>query len=256
MTEPTTTAAVTAAALAIGDELLSGRTKDKNIGHLAEMLTTAGIDLLEVRIVPDEEERIVEALNALRARYDYVFTSGGIGPTHDDITADAVAKTFGVNCSHDPDALALLSAHYAERGLEFTEARRRMARMPEGSRHIANPVSCAPGFIIGNVHIMAGVPSVFQAMLDNVLPTLNTGTKVLSDKVSCPFGEGDIGDPLSAIAKAHPDVNIGSYPRFSGQGFSTEIVIRGRDAAAVGAARIDIEKMLSDVGAQKTAATV
>ncbi|EDQ33376.1 putative nucleotide-utilizing enzyme [Hoeflea phototrophica DFL-43] len=256
MTELTTTVTVTASALAIGDELLSGRTKDKNIGHLAEMLTAAGIDLLEVRIVPDDEARIVEALNALRARYDYVFTSGGIGPTHDDITADAVAKAFGVNCGHDPDALALLSAHYAERGLEFTEARRRMARMPEGSRHIANPVSCAPGFIIGNVHVMAGVPSVFQAMLDNVLPTLNAGTKVLSDKVSCPYGEGDIGDPLSAIAKAHPDVNIGSYPRFSGQGFSTEIVIRGRDESAIGAARIDIESMLSTIRPADLTATV
>ncbi|MDZ7599805.1 MAG: competence/damage-inducible protein A [Hoeflea sp.] len=239
---------VTAAALAIGDELLSGRTRDKNIGHLAEMLTAVGIDLEEVRIVPDNQERIVEALNALRQRYDHVFTSGGIGPTHDDITADAVAAAFGVVCDHDAQALELLGAHYAERGLEFTEARRRMARMPVGSRHIDNPVSRAPGFIIGNVHVMAGVPSVFQAMLDNVLPTLRTGIKLQSDKVSCPFGEGDIGDPLAVIAKAHPDVNIGSYPRFSGTGFSTEIVIRGRDQAAILAARQDVETMLADVG--------
>ncbi|MDP3523120.1 MAG: competence/damage-inducible protein A [Hoeflea sp.] len=239
---------VTAAALAIGDELLSGRTRDKNIGHLAEMLTAVGIDLEEVRIVPDNQERIVEALNALRQRYDHVFTSGGIGPTHDDITADAVAAAFGVACDHDAQALELLGAHYAERGLEFTEARRRMARMPVGSRHIDNPVSRAPGFSIGNVHVMAGVPSVFQAMLDNVLPTLRTGIKLQSDKVSCPFGEGDIGDPLAVIAKAHPDVNIGSYPRFSGTGFSTEIVIRGRDQAAILAARQDVETMLADVG--------
>ncbi|WP_339759012.1 competence/damage-inducible protein A [uncultured Hoeflea sp.] len=239
---------VTAAALAIGDELLSGRTRDKNIGHLAELLTAAGIDLEEVRIVPDEQDRIVEALNALRSRYDYVFTSGGIGPTHDDITADAVAAAFGVACTHDADALELLGAHYAERGMEFTEARRRMARMPVGSRHIDNPVSRAPGFVIGNVHVMAGVPSVFQAMLDNVLPTLKTGVKILSGKVSCPYGEGDIGDPLSAIAKAHPAVNIGSYPRFSGDKFSTEIVIRGRDQAAIDAARVDVETMLTSVG--------
>ncbi|WP_420409570.1 competence/damage-inducible protein A [Hoeflea sp.] len=250
----TDTTTVTAGALAIGDELLSGRTKDKNIGHLAEMLTAAGIELQEVRIVPDDQERIVEALNALRSRYDHVFTSGGIGPTHDDITADAVASAFGVPCSHDHDALEMLGAHYAERGLEFTEARRRMARMPEGSRHIENPVSCAPGFIIGNVHVMAGVPSVFQAMLDNVLPKLKSGAKVLSDKVSCPYGEGDIGDPLSAIARAHPDVNIGSYPRFSGQGFSTEIVIRGRNAAAINAARIEVETMLADLGPDRLAA--
>ncbi len=247
MSETTT---VTAAALAIGDELLSGRTKDKNIGHLAELLTAAGIELKEVRIVPDEEDRIVEALNALRQEYDYVFTSGGIGPTHDDITADAVARAFGVACTHDADALALLAANYAERGLEFTEARRRMARMPVGSTHIDNPVSRAPGFIIGNVHVMAGVPSVFQAMLDNVLPTLKTGVKILSEKVSCPFGEGDIGDPLSAIAKAHPDVNIGSYPRFSGDKFSTEIVIRGRVRKAIDAARLDVEAMLVSVGAK------
>lgn len=254
--DQTNTTTVTAGALAIGDELLSGRTKDKNIGHLAEMLTAVGIDLLEVRIVPDDQARIVEALNALRSRYSYVFTSGGIGPTHDDITADAVSNAFGVACGHDPEALELLGAHYAERGLEFTEARRRMARMPQGSRHIANPVSCAPGFVIGNVHVMAGVPSVFQAMLDNVLPTLKGGARVLSDKVNCPYGEGDIGDPLSAIAKAHPDVNIGSYPRFSGKGFSTEIVIRGRDAAAIGAAKIDIETMLSSFRSQDLAASV
>lgn len=239
---------VTAAALAIGDELLSGRTKDRNIGHLAELLTAAGIELAEVRMVPDEQDRIVEALNALRSRYDYVFTSGGIGPTHDDITADAVAAAFDVACTHDADALELLGAHYAERGMEFTEARRRMARMPVGSRHIDNPVSRAPGFVIGNVHVMAGVPSVFQAMLDNVLPGLNTGVKILSDKVSCPFGEGDIGDPLSAIAKAHPAVNIGSYPRFSGDKFSTEIVIRGRDQGMIEAARLDIAAMLTSVG--------
>jgi len=247
---------VTAAALAIGDELLSGRTKDKNIGHLAELLTAAGIDLEEVRIVPDEQDRIVEALNALRSRYDYVFTSGGIGPTHDDITADAVATAFGVACTHNADALALLGAHYAERGLEFTDARRRMARMPVGSRHIDNPVSRAPGFIIGNVHVMAGVPSVFQAMLDNVLPTLNTGVKILSGKVDCPFGEGDIGDPLTAVAKAHPDVNIGSYPRFSGDKFSTEIVIRGREQTAIDAAKRDVETMLASVGSRLGARTV
>ncbi|MBV6650835.1 MAG: competence/damage-inducible protein A [Hoeflea sp.] len=246
------TRSVTAAALAIGDELLSGRTRDKNIGHLAELLTAAGIELREVRIVPDEQDRIVEALNALRSRYDYVFTSGGIGPTHDDITADAVAAAFSVECTHDAAALALLGAHYAERGLEFTEARRRMARMPVGARHIDNPVSRAPGFVIGNVHVMAGVPSVFQAMLDNVLPTLNTGVKILSDKVSCPYGEGDIGDPLSAIAKAHPDVNIGSYPRFSGDSFSTEIVIRGRDSVAIRAARRDVEAMLSEITSKLT----
>ncbi len=251
----TTATLITAAALAIGDELLSGRTKDKNVGHLAELLTAVGIELREVRIVPDEQDRIVEALNALRNRYTYVFTSGGIGPTHDDITADAVAAAFGVPCTHDPDAMALLAEHYAGRGLDFTEARQRMARMPVGSRHIDNPVSRAPGFVIGNVHVMAGVPSVFQAMLDAVLPTLATGRKMLSATVNCPHGEGDIGGPLTEVAKAHPAVNIGSYPRFVDKTFSTEIVVRGGDGEAVEAARAAVETMLAGIGQLKRSPT-
>eukprot|EP01035_Chromulina_nebulosa_P037557 gene37557-50701_t len=166
--------------LAIGDELLSGRTKDKNIGHLADMLTLSGIDLKEVRIVGDEQDEIVAALNALRSRYDYVFTSGGIGPTHDDITADAIGAAFGVPVVHEEKAMALLAAMYQRRGIEFNESRQRMARMPEGSRHIDNPVSTAPGFAIGNVFVMAGVPNIFQAMLDNVVPELRKGAKMLS----------------------------------------------------------------------------
>lgn len=244
---------ITAAMLAIGDELLSGRTKDKNIGHLADMLFLAGIDLKEVRIVGDEEEMIVEALNALRSRYDYVFTSGGIGPTHDDITADAVAKAFGVACTHDSAAMELLGAMYARRGLEFNEARQRMARMPVGARHIPNSVSTAPGFTIGNVHVMAGVPQVFVAMLDVLLPTLETGAPVLSRSVASPFGEGDIGSRLSAIQKAHPETSIGSYPRFDGNRFSTEIVIRSRDEAPAAAAERDVLAMIADIAAAKAA---
>lgn len=239
---------VTAAMLAIGDELLSGRTKDRNIAHLAETLTVAGIDLREARIVPDEEDAIVEALNALRRRHTYVFTSGGIGPTHDDITADAVAKAFGVACRHDPAAMELLAEHYATRGMEFTEARQRMARMPAGAVHIENRVSKAPGFVIGNVHVMAGVPSVFQAMLDAVLPTLRTGARILSRSVDCPFGEGDIGVALAAVQKAHPDVSIGSYPRFTGERFSTQIVIRSRDSAALAAAEEAVKAMVAAAG--------
>ena len=154
---------ITAAMIVIGDEILSGRTKDRNIGHLADVMTVIGIDLKEVRVVPDEEDEIVAAVNALRSRYTYVFTTGGIGPTHDDITADSVAKAFGVPCGYDPAAYALLEANYAERGIEFTEARKRMARMPQGATHIDNPVSTAPGFRIGNVHVMAGVPSCLRA---------------------------------------------------------------------------------------------
>ncbi|GAA3075714.1 competence/damage-inducible protein A [Rhizobium viscosum] len=242
---------VTAAMLAIGDELLSGRTKDKNIGHLADMLTISGIDLKEVRIVADEEDAIVEALNAIRGKYDYVFTSGGIGPTHDDITADAVSKAFGVPCEHDAAAMVLLAEMYKRREMEFTEARQRMARMPRGAAHIVNPVSTAPGFIIGNVYVMAGVPQVFQAMVDNVLPMLKTGTPVLSLAIACPYGEGEIGTPLAAIQKAHPETSIGSYPRYVGQKFSTEIVVRGRSQDVIEAAGADVRAMIEAIRRRK-----
>ncbi|MDR6758983.1 molybdenum cofactor synthesis domain-containing protein [Mycoplana sp. BE70] len=244
---------ITAAMLAIGDELLSGRTKDRNIGHLADMLFLAGIDLKEVRIVGDDEEMIVDALNALRRRYDYVFTSGGIGPTHDDITADAVAAAFGVLCTHDPAAMELMAAMYARRGMEFNEARQRMARMPVGAKHIPNSVSTAPGFSIGNVHVMAGVPQVFVAMLESLLPTLKTGTPVLSRSIASPFGEGDIGTQLTAIQRAHPETSIGSYPRFDGTRFSTEIVIRSREEATASAAERDILAMIAEIAAAKAA---
>ncbi|MFC3072636.1 competence/damage-inducible protein A [Shinella pollutisoli] len=243
----------TAAMLAIGDELLSGRTKDKNIGQLADVLSIAGIDLKEVRIVGDDEAAIVEALNALRARYTYVFTSGGIGPTHDDITADAVAKAFGVPCRHDPEAMALLGAMYDRRGMEFNEARQRMARMPVGATHIPNSVSTAPGFVIGNVHVMAGVPQVFTAMLSAVVPTLAGGVPMLSRSVASPFGEGDIGTALTAIQKNHPETSIGSYPRFDGNRFSTEIVIRSREEAPAVAAERDILSMIAEIAAAKAA---
>ncbi len=242
---------VTAAMLAIGDELLSGRTKDKNIGHLADVLTLAGIDLKEVRIVADEEDAIVEALNFVRTRYDYVFTSGGIGPTHDDITADAVSRAFGLPCIHDPEAMRLLGAMYAQRDVEFTQSRQRMARMPEGARHIPNPVSTAPGFIIENVYVMAGVPQIFQAMLDNILPLLRTGSMMLARSIKCPFGEGDIGTPLAAIQLAHPATSIGSYPKYDGVRFSTEIVVRARDTDALEAAANAVDKMVADIAARR-----
>ncbi|MCW4114916.1 competence/damage-inducible protein A [Aurantimonas sp. MSK8Z-1] len=234
----------TAAMLAIGDELLSGRTKDRNIAHLAEVLTMAGIDLKEVRIVGDEEPLIVEALNALRERWDFVFTSGGIGPTHDDITADAVGAAFGLPVGPHEAAMRLMGDHYAARNLEFTEARRRMARTPRGASLIDNPVSVAPGFRIGNVFVMAGVPSVFQAMLDGVLPQLPTGVPVQSTAIPCAFAEGVIGGPLGEIAKRHPAVSLGSYPRSGGGGPYTELVVRSRDAAALEAAAAEVRAML------------
>lgn len=238
---------VTAAMLAIGDELLSGRTKDKNIVHLATILTASGIELCEVRIVPDVEDEIVAALNALRPRYDYVFTSGGIGPTHDDITADAIAKAFGLPCEHDATAMKLLGESYAARGVEFNEARQRMARMPRGAKHIENRVSVAPGFIVENVHVMAGVPAVFEAMVDAVLPTLRTGTKLLSVTIPCPTGEGKIGTPLTEIQKAHPDTIIGSYPRMADGSFWVEIVVRSKSAQALEAARKAVEEMVASL---------
>ena len=236
---------VTAAILVIGDEILSGRTKDKNIGHIAETLGGVGIDLREVRIVPDIEAEIVEALNALRARYDYVFTTGGIGPTHDDITADSVAKAFGVAIDHDPRAVAMLKERYAEGDLN--EARLRMARIPAGADLVENPISKAPGFRIGNVIVMAGVPSIMQRMLDNVLPTLRTGSTMIVETIEAGpgVGEGMIGTPLAAIAAEHPAVSIGSYPSFDAQGFKTSLVVRGKDVDAVAAAKTAILAMLA-----------
>ncbi|MBD8555796.1 competence/damage-inducible protein A [Rhizobium sp. CFBP 8762] len=242
---------ITAAMVAIGDELLSGRTKDKNIGHLADVLTLAGIDLKEVRIVSDDQDAIVEAINTLRAKHRYVFTSGGIGPTHDDITADAVSAAFGVECHHDAEAMELLGTMYKNRGLDFTEARQRMARMPVGATHIPNAVSTAPGFIVDNVYVMAGVPQVFQAMLNAVLPSLETGAKMLSRSVVSPFGEGDIGTLLGEVQKTHADTSIGSYPKFDGQSFSTEIVVRARDEATLDAAVQAVQDMLTAIGESK-----
>ena len=235
---------VTAGMVVIGDEILSGRTKDRNAGHLADMLTAAGIDLKEIRVVADEQDAIVEAVNALRHRHTYTFTSGGIGPTHDDITADAIAAAFGVPCETDAKAHALLAAHYARREMDFTPARQRMARMPRGAAHIDNPVSVAPGFVIGNVHVLAGVPSIFQAMLDNVMPTLKTGTRLISRSVHCPFGEGTIGDRLAAIQKDHPGTIIGSYPKYEGTRFWTDIVVRARSEDMLAPAVAAVEAMV------------
>ena len=239
--------APTAAMLAIGDELLSGRTKDLNVGRLADAMTGIGIDLIEVRFVRDDEDAIVVALNALRERATYCFTSGGIGPTHDDITADAVAKAFGVPCEHDERAMRLLGEHYASRGIEFTDGRKRMARMPRGADHIENRVSVAPGFRIGNVHVMAGVPSVFQAMLDAIIPTLKGAAPIVSEAVQVPagIGEGDIAEPLAEIDRQHGNVVIGSYPRFRDGAYAVEIVLRSRDEGALLAARDGVAAMIA-----------
>jgi molybdenum cofactor synthesis domain-containing protein len=239
---------VTAGVLVIGDEILSGRTKDKNIGYIAEYLTVIGIDLKEVRIVPDEEPEIVAALNALRGRYDYVFTTGGIGPTHDDITADAVAKAFGVSIDYDPRAVEILRVRMAQVGGVMNEARMRMARLPAGADLVLNKVSAAPGFWIGNVIVMAGVPQIMQVMLDYVTPKLRTGAKMLSQSVRADCREGDIGTELGEIAAAHPGVVIGSYPFMDEQrGANTHVVVRARDAEKLNAAVAAVEAMLTRV---------
>jgi molybdenum cofactor synthesis domain-containing protein len=246
---------VTAAVLVIGDEILSGRTKDKNIGYIADYLTAIGIDLKEVRIVCDDAAAIVEAVNALRSKYTYVFTTGGIGPTHDDITADCVAEAFGVALELHPEAVALLKERLAKTGGELNEARLRMARVPHGASLVANRVSGAPGFWIGNVITMAGIPAVMQGMLDEVAPRLNTGTKLLSATIRADAKEGDVGTELGAIAKAHPEAIIGSYPFIDERhGPNTNIVVRSRDAEKLAVVKSEVESMLVKVKSQLGAA--
>jgi molybdenum cofactor synthesis domain-containing protein len=240
---------VTAALLVIGDEILSGRTKDKNIGYIAEYLTAIGIDLKEVRVVPDEADVIIGAMNELRKRFTYLFTTGGIGPTHDDITADCVAAAFGVPIDRDPRAVAMLRERYTPDML--TEARLRMARIPTGADLIDNPISKAPGFRLGNVIVMAGVPSIMQAMLDAVAPTLETGARMIVETIDArSVAEGLYAEGLAEVARAHLGVSIGSYPSFGPQGFRNQIVVRGKDAEAVAAAAAAVrglmERLTSD----------
>lgn len=240
----------TAAILIIGNEILSGRTQDTNSNTLARFLAPLGITLAEIRVVGDEEAEIIVALNALRARYSYVFTSGGIGPTHDDITADAVAAAFGVPISHHPEAMALLAQRYAERGEDFNPMRQRMARIPDGASLVKNPVSVAPGFQLGNVFVLAGVPSVLTAMLDDLAPRLTRGAVMHSITVAAPVAEGDIAAGLAALQQDYPTVSIGSYPYYRPEGYGVQLVARGLAKEAVEKAATAIEALLDSVGAQ------
>jgi molybdenum cofactor synthesis domain-containing protein len=245
-----TDSVVTGAVLVIGDEILSGRTKDKNVGFLADCLTEIGIDLKEVRIVPDEEPEIVAAVNALRGRYTYVFTTGGIGPTHDDITAESVAKAFGVAIDYHPRAVEIMRARVAQTGGVMNEARMRMTRVPIGATLVLNKISAAPGFWIGNVIVMAGIPSVMQAMFEYVVPQLKTGSKMLSDSIRADCREGDIGTELGAIAKKFPEVVIGSYPFVDENNYAnTNVVVRSRDPQRLAAASAAVATMLVRVKA-------
>jgi molybdenum cofactor synthesis domain-containing protein len=246
-------ASVTAALLVIGDEILSGRTKDKNIGYIAEYLTGIGVDVREVRVVPDVEDEIVAAVNALRARYTYLFTTGGIGPTHDDITADSVAKAFGVPIDVDPRAVAVMRERYKPEDLN--EARLRMARIPHGAELVDNPISKAPGFRIGNVIVMAGVPAIMQAMLDSVAPSLETGARMIVETIQASsVPEGLYAAGLGEIAARHDGVSIGSYPSFTAAGFANQIVVRGKDRAAVDAAADAVRALIARLEAERTPA--
>lgn len=237
---------VTAAMLIIGDEILSGRTQDVNIRALAGFLAPLGVQLREARIVPDVAQEIIAAVNALRARYSYVFTSGGIGPTHDDITAEAVAAAFGVGIGVREDARAILALHYGE---ALNEARLRMARIPQGAELIANPVSKAPGFVLGNVFVLAGVPSILRGMLEDVVHRLEGGAVVGNASLRAPgLREGDIGTPLGQLQRAHPLVSIGSYPWFDAAGYGVNLVLRSADAPALAAALAATADLVRSLG--------
>jgi molybdenum cofactor synthesis domain-containing protein len=235
---------VTAAALVIGDEILSGRTRDANINYIAQHLTKIGIRLMEVRIVADDEAAIVAAVNALRARYTYVITTGGIGPTHDDITADAVAKAFAVAIDADPRALALLEAYFRKRGVAPTPARLRMARIPAGATLIRNAISVAPGFMLENVIVLAGVPDIMQVMLDDVTPRLATGAKMQTATIRLARAEGDVADLFAAHQMKFPDVAMGSYPTFTEGHVTTQLVLRATDSERLATAQSALESEL------------
>ncbi len=227
---------VTSAVLIIGNEILSGRTQDANLAYLATGLNSVGVRLMEARVIADVEDEIVAAVNALRAEYDYVFTTGGIGPTHDDITAECVAKALGRPLIQHPEALSRLEAHYERTGFELNEARLRMANTPEGAELIDNPVSSAPGFRVENVHVLAGVPRICQAMFDGIKHTLEGGDPVLSRTVQCRLPEGKLAAGLQAIQDRFAQVDIGSYPSYRAGGFGVAVVLRTPEADALAAA--------------------
>lgn len=238
---------ITAAILIIGNEIISGSTQDVNVAHIAKRLSDRGIKLCEVRFVRDEEDMIAEALNAVRKRYTYVFTTGGIGPTHDDITAESVAKAFGVPCPINEEARSHMAQKYAERGVEMNEGRLRMARIPKGGELIHCTATIAPGFKIGNVFVLAGVPSIMQSQFETVENELKSGPPMLSRTVKCVQKEGDIAMELEAIQKKYPDLDIGSYP-YLGKPPSLSLVLRGTDATRLDAAASDVAAMIKAKG--------
>ena len=244
MTEPVET--VRACMIVIGNEILSGRTRDQNLAYVAERLTELGVQLAEARVIADDKAAIVAAVNETRAKYDYVFTSGGIGPTHDDITADAIAEAFGVAIEYDPRAVAILEAHY-EPGM-LNQARMRMARIPDGAALIDNPVSRAPGFRMQNVYVFAGVPSIMQAMFEGIRHELVGGAPVLSRAIASFLPEGTVAGPLGDLQHRYPEVEIGSYPFYRMRKFGTSIVLRGTDSAQLDQAAAEYRQIVRNLG--------
>lgn len=237
----------TAALLVIGDEILSGRTEDKNINFIAKYLNDGGIELKEVRVIGDEKYEIIKSVNGLRKKYDYLFTTGGIGPTHDDITAEAVAKAFKVELRKNKKAFDIMEKYYFMSNIDFTQERQKMTMMPKGAKLIDNAVSVAPGFSIGNVYVMAGVPKIMQAMMKEIMPKLKTGKKIYEESIECKKPEGEIARKLGEIQKKYKEVSIGSYPKFTPEKeikYSTEIVVRGTDEKQVNMVAGEIIKNL------------
>ena len=247
---PATDGVVRAALLIIGNEILSGRTQDKNLSHIALTLNEVGIRLSEVRVVPDVEAEIIDAVNALRARYAYVFTTGGIGPTHDDITSECIAKAFGQKLIVNPEARRRLQEHYNRTGMELNAMRLRMANTPEHATLIDNPVSTAPGFRVENVFVLAGVPKIMQVMLDGVKGSLKGGAPVLSRAITCQMGEGIMAAGLQAIQNRYPQVDIGSYPYYRRSGYGTTIILRHTEAASLQQAGDEVADLMRSLGAE------
>jgi molybdenum cofactor synthesis domain-containing protein len=244
----------TAAIMIVGNEILSGRTQDINIQFIAERLAMRGIKLTEIRVVRDEEAAIVKAARELGKEYDYVFSTGGIGPTHDDITAECIARAFNTTLEINAEARRRMEEFYAAKGTEMNEGRLRMARIPVGAELIDNPISASPGFKIGNLYVMAGVPKIMQAMFLSIEQTLAQGAPVLSNTVSCALREGDIAIEMEEIQKRFPDVEIGSYPVIVSEGFNLSLVLRGTDEKRLKAATDEIVAMIKRLGNDPTIA--
>lgn len=240
---------VTASLVIIGNEILSGRTQDKNLAHIAVRINEVGVRLMEVRVIPDIEDTIVHTINELRAKHDYVFTTGGIGPTHDDITSASIAKAFGVSIHRHPEAEAILRRHYTPDMIN--EARLKMADVPQGAVLLDNPVSSAPGFRMGNVYVMAGVPKIMQAMLDAIIPELKGGAPMLSLSITINLPEGEIAEGLTEIQSRYPDIEIGSYPMYQKEGFSTTLVLRSTNPARNDAAGNEIRALTQKCGGKE-----